>query len=101
MKIFIELDSIDDAIEFTRWLNTRQKPKTPLDKAGLNVRTANCLKAEGFEYVEDAQSATDIRLKQIPNFGNKALLELRTWKPNDQGNGQAAPTGGAKEKAHD
>lgn len=52
---------------------------TPIACSGLDFRTMNCLLAEGFEYVEDAQAKIDRELLKIPNFGRSSLARLRAW----------------------
>ena len=56
--------------------------RTPIAGSGLDFRTMNCLLAECFEYVEDAQARTDRELLNIPNFGRVSLARLRAWVPS-------------------
>jgi len=60
----------------------RPVKRTPLVESGLDCRTVNCLRAEGFEYVEDAQKMKDNELRRIPNFGRMSLARLREWTSN-------------------
>lgn len=87
MKVLIEFDSMEDANEFLRWKDERkasaqEKRKTPLRDAGLMCRTFNCLHAENFEYLEDAQATPARNLLKIPNFGKHSLRDLMDAKPN-------------------
>ena len=97
MKILVEFDSLDEAAEFILWRDGRLAPvkgscegnsKTPIRDAGLMVRTENCLAAEGFDYLEDAQAESNSRLMKIPNFGRKSLRDLREAKPNAEFSGR-------------
>lgn len=53
--------------------------KTTVDKADLSTRTGNCIRAAGFEYVEDAQKY-EVKMLLIEGFGRKSRNELRAWK---------------------
>ena len=80
MKIFIELESIEEATEFVRWKNQKNS-KTRLCDVGLTVRTEKCLAAAGFKFLEDAQATPDAVLLKITDFGRLSLRELRDTKP--------------------
>jgi hypothetical protein len=56
--------------------------RKPIAGSGMDFRTMNCLLAEGFEYVEDAQARTDRELLNIPNFGRASLARLRACVPS-------------------
>ena len=49
----------------------------PVDNLGLTVRSANCLKAEGIYYIGDLIRYGENDLLYIPNFGRKALKEIK------------------------
>jgi DNA-directed RNA polymerase subunit alpha len=43
----------------------------------LSVRSQNCLKSEGIDYVGDLVVKTEADMLKTPNFGRKSLVELR------------------------
>lgn len=49
----------------------------PVDNLGLTVRSANCLKAEDIYYIGDLIRYGENDLLHIPNFGRKALKEIK------------------------
>ena len=51
--------------------------KKPIDELELSVRSMNCLKNDGINYVEDLVQKTEGELLRTPNFGRKSLDELR------------------------
>ena len=48
-----------------------------LDHIGLSTRVRNALKAEGFLTVHDVIQNTEMELAKLPNFGKKAMRELK------------------------
>lgn len=83
MKILIEFESLDEAAEFLEWkrINKENKIKTPIERAGLQVRTANHCVMQGFKFLEDAQARSDVFWLQVPNFGKRSLRDLRDARP--------------------
>ena len=50
---------------------------TPLENLDLTVRTANCLKAEGVNTIEQLSCWTETELLRTPNLGQKSLREIK------------------------
>ena len=42
----------------------------------LSVRSMNCLKNDGINYIEDLVQKTAVELLRTPNFGRKSLNEI-------------------------
>lgn len=49
----------------------------PVDELDLTVRSANCLKAEGIQYVGDLVQRSENELLKTPNLGRKSLTEIK------------------------
>src|SRR5690606_29965910 len=49
----------------------------PVDDLELTVRSANCLKAENFYYIDDLIQRTEVELLKTPNLGKKSLTEIK------------------------
>ncbi len=47
-----------------------------VDYLDLTVRSANCIKAEGIDYIGDLVQYTEMGLLKLPNLGNKSLREI-------------------------
>ena len=50
--------------------------KKPIDRLELSVRSMNCLKNDGINYIEDLVQKTAVELLRTPNFGRKSLNEI-------------------------
>ena len=50
--------------------------KKPIDGLELSVRSMNCLKNDGINYIEDLVQKTAVELLRTPNFGRKSLNEI-------------------------
>jgi len=50
--------------------------KKPVDRLELSVRSMNCLKNDGINYIEDLVQKTAVELLRAPNFGRKSLDEI-------------------------
>ena len=50
--------------------------KKPIDGLELSVRSMNCLKNDGINYIEDLVQKTAVELLRAPNFGRKSLDEI-------------------------
>ena len=50
--------------------------KKPVDRLELSVRSTNCLKNDGINYIEDLVQKTAVELLRAPNFGRKSLNEI-------------------------
>ena len=50
--------------------------KKPIDRLELSVRSMNCLKNDGINYIEDLVQKTAVELLRAPNFGRKSLDEI-------------------------
>lgn len=57
--------------------NVPSEGGTPLENLDLCVRTANCLKAEGVNTIEQLACWTETELLRTPNLGQKSLREIR------------------------
>lgn len=78
--------SIQQVTEFAEaWLNgaksiPRVAPeKHRIDEASISVRTANCLKAEGLTYMEEALALGQTGLLRFPIVGKKTVEEIGEW----------------------
>lgn len=60
---------------WSEWQRTR-KIKGNIDQLEFTVRTANCLKAEGIETVDQLIACTAQELLKAPNLGRKSLKEI-------------------------
>lgn len=43
----------------------------------MSIRSENCLLAEGIYYIDDLLKYSDVQLLKTPNFGKKALAEVK------------------------
>ena len=50
--------------------------KKSVDRLELSVRSMNCLKNDGINYIEDLVQKTAVELLRAPNFGRKSLDEI-------------------------
>ena len=50
--------------------------KKSVDRLELSVRSTNCLKNDGINYIEDLVQKTAVELLRAPNFGRKSLDEI-------------------------
>jgi DNA-directed RNA polymerase alpha subunit len=78
--------SIRQVTEFAEaWLNGAKDLPRPapqkhrIEEAPISVRTANCLRAEGFVYMEDALEFGRVKLGRIETIGQKTLNEIDGW----------------------
>lgn len=49
----------------------------PVDDLELTVRSANCLKAQGINYIGDLVQSSEAELLKTPNLGKKSLNEIK------------------------
>lgn len=61
---------------WSEWQRTK-KIKGNIDRLEFTVRTANCLKAEGIETVDQLIACTAGELLKAPNLGRKSLKEIQ------------------------
>ena len=50
--------------------------KKSVNELELSVRSMNCLKNDGINYIEDLVQKTAVELLRTPNFGRKSLNEI-------------------------
>ncbi len=89
MKIIVEFDE-QEFMQFMEWRRVgasatvriaRSFISTRIEETELTQRTKDCLIAEGFITVADAQVKTDAELLKTPNLGRKGLREFRELYP--------------------
>lgn len=48
-----------------------------IERLGISIRSANCLKNEGINTLLDLKAKTEVDLRKMLNFGRKSFLEVR------------------------
>ena len=74
-KIFNSAVNKEDKVEVKNDVNYNLFKK--IEDLELSVRSLNCLKNDGIEYVGDLAKKQEIDMMKMPNFGRKSLNELK------------------------
>ena len=53
-----------------------QERKVDIDEMELSVRSYNCLRRAGINFVSDLEGMTYEKLKKVRNLGRKSILEV-------------------------
>ena len=85
-QFIFTFSSIQQVTEFAEaWLNgTKDNPKPApqkhrIEEAPISARAANCLRAEGLVYMEDALEFGRFNLARTPTIGKKTMDEIEQW----------------------
>ncbi len=78
MKIFIESESSETALQSETLVPVNPVYQKTIDELELPVRSLNCLKAEQIFYVGELVQRSEMDLLKAPNLGKKSLIEIKT-----------------------
>jgi DNA-directed RNA polymerase alpha subunit len=79
MKCTFEFDSWE---ELSSFLSSKKLPitsGTPIENSGLGIRASNCLRAEGFKFMEETAGMSAAHLLRLPNVGRTTVDEILAW----------------------
>jgi len=77
LAVFIDLENKDEETKEEHEDSVDPILNQSLDVLELTVRSSNCLKAEGLNYISDLVQKTEVELLKTPNLGKKSLTEIK------------------------
>ncbi|MDD5475131.1 MAG: DNA-directed RNA polymerase subunit alpha [Syntrophales bacterium] len=80
IEVFINFEERDEAVEYVEEEEEYQENDNlykSVDELELSVRSANCLKNAGIQYIGELVQKTEAEMLKTKNFGRKSLNEIK------------------------
>jgi DNA-directed RNA polymerase subunit alpha len=80
LTVFINFDEVEEEIEPKKVEEEEQGDDNlykSVDELELSVRSANCLKNAGIQYIGELVQKTEAEMLKTKNFGRKSLNEIK------------------------